>query len=194
MHVQGLIIPPFFSDLCHVDLLPEHYDDPSTHTIHPPLSELCQSMSMPAGSALSPVPTHLIEKIKSGAFIEMGDLSSNGLDDAARLKLRCSVTNISEWLQAFAVHVSVIARKQPHRVLDLMGYQILILEASNEYHNDCWLGYDRHFCQQATSQPHCKWSNVHSTLWNMAFTGQARTDQCSYCFSLFHHSRECELR
>ena len=150
---------------------------------------------MPAGTALPPVPTHLIEKIESGAFIEMGDLipSRLGLDDAARSKLRRSVTNISEWLQAFAVYVSVIARKQPHRVPDLMGYQILILEASNEYHNDCWLGYDRRFRQQAASQPHCKWSNMDSTLWNMAFTGQARTDRCSYCFSLFHHSRECEL-
>ena len=45
------------------------------------------------------------------------------------------ITNISEWLQAFAVYVSVIARKQPQRVPDLMGYQILMLEASNEYQN-----------------------------------------------------------
>jgi len=30
-----------------------------------------------------------------------------------------SVTNISEWLQTFAVYVSVISKKQPQRVPDL---------------------------------------------------------------------------
>ena len=53
------------------------------------------------------------------------------------------ITNISEWLQAFAVYVSVIARKQLQHVPDLMGYQILMLEASNEYQGNCWLAYDR---------------------------------------------------
>ena len=125
----------------------------------------------------------------------MGDLIPTRLrlDDTVRSKLRCSVTNISEWLQAFAVYVSVIAKKQPHCVPDLMGYQILILEASNEYRNDCWLGYDRHFWQQAASWSICKWSDMDSTLWNMAFTGQARTGRCGYCFSLFHTSKDCEL-
>ena len=74
-----------------------------------------------------------------------------------------------------------------------MGYQILILEASNEYRNDCWLGYNRRFRQQAASQSNCKWSDMDSTLWNMAFTGQARTGRCGYCFSLFHASKDCEL-
>ena len=116
-------------------------------------------------------------KIESGAFIEMEDLIPTrlGLDDTARSKLRCFITNISEWLQAFAVYITVIAKKQPHHVPDLMAYQILVQEASNEYHNDCWLGYDRCFWQQAASRSNCKWSDKDSTLWNMAFTGQAGT-------------------
>ena len=62
----------------------------------------------------------------------MGDLLPNrlGLDDVAKSKQKHRlVTNITEWLQGFAVYVSVIARKQPQCVLDLMGYQVLILEA-----------------------------------------------------------------
>ena len=123
----------------------------------------------------------------------MGDLIPThlGLDNTACSKLRRSVTNISEWLQAFAVYVSLIVKKQPHRVPDLIGYQILILEASNEYRNDCWLGYDRRFRQQAASRSNCKWSDMDSTLWNMVFTG--RTGQCGYCFSLYHASKDCEL-
>ena len=65
-----------------------------------------------------------MEKIESGAFVEMGDLlpSRLGLDDAAKSTQKHGrITNIMEWLQSFAVYVSVIARKQP-RVPDLMGY------------------------------------------------------------------------
>ena len=103
----------------------------------------------------------------------MGDLIPIhlGLDDTARSKLRHSVTNISEWLQAFAGYVLVIAEKQPHHVPDLMGYHILILKASNEYRNDCCSGYDQCFRQQAASWSHCKWSDMDSALWNMAFIG-----------------------
>ena len=74
-----------------------------------------------------------------------------------------------------------------------MECQILIQETSNEYCNECWLGYDQRFQQQAISQSNCKWSDMDSTLWNMAFTGQAKTGQCHYCFTLFHTSNDCEL-
>ena len=76
-----------------------------------------------------------------------------------------------------------------------MGYQILIsmLEVSNEYHNDRWLAYDRRFRQQAASQPGCKWSSIETTLWNWAFTSQARASRCKHCFSLFHQSKDCEF-
>ena len=148
------------------------------------------------GSSIPPVPPNLIAKIESGKFVEMGDLipSHLGFEEivGAKSKQR-SVTNNSKWLQAFAVYVSVIARNQPERVPDLMGYQILILEASNEYQNNRWLAYDRRFRQQAASQPSCKWSIIEPTLWNLAFTGQARASRCRHCFSLFHQSKDCEF-
>ena len=43
-----------------------------------------------------------------------------------------SVTNVSEWLQAFTMYALVIAKQQSYRIPNLMGYQILIIEASNE--------------------------------------------------------------
>ena len=125
----------------------------------------------------------------------MGDLlpSHIGLDDATKAKQKYRiVTIIIEWLQGFAVYISVISQKQPQRIPDLMGYQVLILEASAEYKNDCWLGYDRRFCQQV-SQPQRSWSCINSTLWTLAVSGQARGNRCKHCFSLSHTSRECEL-
>ena len=167
-------------DLRHLDLLPPNPE----------------RTAISLGTVIPPVPPGFVDKIESGAFIEMGDLIPNcpGLEDTARSKLKCrSITNVCEWLQAFEVYVSIIARKQPHRVPDLMGYQVLILEASNEYKNDCWLAYDRCFHQQAASDPHCNWSNINSTLWNLVFTGQARANRCLHCLSLFHSSTDCEL-
>ena len=139
-----LLYEPISADLRYVDLILENIEDTRTHPTLP-----SQLKNISTGTALLPVPTFFVEKIESGAFIEMGDLIPTrlGLYDMARLKLRCSVTNISEWLQAFTVYVSVIAKKQPYCVPNLMGYQILILEASNNYCNECWLGYDRHFWQ-----------------------------------------------
>ena len=184
-----ILISVLLPDLRHVDHIPGNFVDATTRTHPTPSNQTeifqlvqCSSSNFPCG------------KIESGAFIEMGDLIPMRLrlDDTARSKLRRSVTNISERLQAFAIYVSVIAKKQPHCVPDLMGYQILILEASDEYRNDCWLRYDRRFWQQASWSIY-KWSDMDSTLWNMSFTGQAKTSQCGYCFSLFHASKDCEL-
>ena len=87
----------------------------------------------------------------------------------------------------------MIARNQPQHVTHLIGYQILILEANNEYQNNLWLAYYRQFRHQATSQPSCRWSVIKPTLWNLAFTGQARASHCRHCFSLFHQSKDCEF-
>ena len=42
------------------------------------------------------------------------------------------------------MYVFIIARKQSQSVPDLMGYQILMLKASNEYQGNCWVAYNRH--------------------------------------------------
>ena len=172
-----------FLDLHHVSLIQDNLQSV------PPVSQTSRTTIFykPTGAAIPLIPPNLVEKIESGAFVEMGDLlpSCLGLDDAAKsTQKHCLITNIMEWLQSFAVYVTVIARKQPQRVPDLMGYQVLILEASSEYKNDCWMAYDRYFRQDATSQPQCSWSNIDTTLWLLAFSGQARANRCKFCFSL----------
>ena len=112
---------PISADLRYVDLISEDTEDTHTHpTLPSQLEDTGTRPTLPSqlenistGTALPPVPTSLVEKVKPGAFIEMGDLLPThlGLDDTARSKLRRSVTNISEWLQAFAVYVSVISKK-----------------------------------------------------------------------------------
>ena len=43
-------------------------------------------------------------------------------------------------------------REQPHRAPGLIGCQILMLKASNEYEGKCCLAYNRHIRQQAAFQ------------------------------------------
>ena len=121
-------------------------------------------------------------KIESGAFVDMVELLPERLDTAnsedAKLKRKKRSLSILEWLQCYAVYVTVVARKQPECLTDLMGYQSLIIEANMKYKNDCWIGYDRRFRQQAASCPHTPWSTIDTTLWNLAFTGHARTTRC----------------
>ena len=99
------------------------------------------------------------------------------------------VSDIVEWLQYFGIYIAIISRKQPARVIDLLGYQNLIIQAYQEYRGDCWLGYDRGFRQQAAATP-TRWAVVDPTLWNLAFSGQAGTSRCRYCFSLSHYSSD----
>ena len=151
------------------------------------------------GAALPAIPTKIIEKIESGAFIELSDLLPEHLghtepdeDPKSKSKHR-PVTSITQWLQCFAVYTAVISKKQPHRVMDLMGYQILIIEAYHEYRNDSWLNYDRRFRLRAASQPGRSWAAIDSTIWNLAFAGQAKATRCNHCFSFAHSTSNCHL-
>ena len=44
-----------------------------------------------------------------------------------------------------------------------------------------------------TLQPNTAWAKIDPTLWNKAFTGHARAQQCQYCFSLTHKFEDCDL-
>ena len=121
-------------------------------------------------------------------------LGTYGYDKESKTRTKKpSVTNILEWMQCFAVYVTVRSQKQPDRIRDFMGYQALITDVDMEYKSDCWMCYDRHFRQIAASQPGRSWASIHPTLWNLAFIGQAKTIQCMHCFSLSHRSVKCEL-
>ena len=94
------------------------------------------TLTLTPGLSIPPVLPSLVQKIESSTFIELGDVLPNylGFEETVGFKSKQHpITNISEWLQAFMVYVSVIARKQLQRAPDLMGYQILMLEDSNKY-------------------------------------------------------------
>ena len=156
------------------------------------------------GAGLPPVPHKLVQKIQSGEFVDMAELLPDRMgiqstyepdekDGKRSIKSkRRQVTGILEWVQCFSIYTAVIADKKPEKVKDLLGYQTLLLEAYMEYEGDSWLGYDRRFRQSVAACPDADWAKIDTTLWNMAFTGQAKAKRCKFCFSLTHTSQECD--
>ena len=88
--------------------------------------------------------------------------------------------------------MAVVAKPQPDRIPDLLGYRSLIIEAHLEYGGNGWIGYDKRFCLNAAANSLTTWTQVDTTLWHLAFTGKAKTDRCKYCFSLTHPSDDCD--
>ena len=163
---------------------------------HPPM--------MSIGMGLSPIPRKLVNRIQLGEFIDVAELlpdslgvSTNPQNTGEKDKLpwetkKRQVTSILEWVQCFGIYIAVIAAKHPEKIKDLLGYQALIIEAHMEYDSDTWLGYDRRFRQTAAASPCMVWARIDPTLWNMAFTGQAKAKRRKYCFSLSHLPEDCD--
>ena len=149
------------------------------------------------GPAFPPVPGKLVQHIEQGCFIELGDLLPECLgyqcqslhDESSSTKpKRHTVSDIVEWLQCFGTYTAIISLKSPSRVLDLLGYQNLILHTFREFKGDVWLEYDRCFRQQAAAIPSDNWAVMDSHIWNFTFSGRARVAWCSHCFSPSHTS------
>ena len=85
-------------DLDHVNVLPQNQRRARRPTI------CVMTLPLTTGSSIPPVPPSLVQKIESGAFIELGDLDL-GFEETVGSKCELHpITNISEWLQAFAVY------------------------------------------------------------------------------------------
>jgi len=86
----------------------------------------------------------------------MAELSPNYLDSAefnvgSQIQLRKhipEITNIMEWVQCFGIYVAIISYAKPKCVADLIGYQSIIIGASQIDREGKWVTYDQHFSQK----------------------------------------------
>ena len=155
---------------------------------HQPVAAHKISPPVPVREAFLLVSQKLISKVESGAFVDMAEVLSDRLGNtrvnlsdeqgSSRPKKR-SVTSILKWIQCFSIYTSIISKKQPERVPDLLGYQFLIIDAYLEYRGDTWVGYDRKFRLTAAANATKVWARIDPTLWNLAFT---KTSRCTHCF------------
>ena len=122
-----------------------------------------------------------MRRVQEGLFIEMAELSPNYLDSAEfntgnqtkSHKHIPEVTDIMEWVQCFGIYVAIISSSKPKRVADLIGYQSIIIGASQIGREGKWVTYDRRFRLKASASPKKLWSNIDITIWNMTFPDRA---------------------
>ena len=104
---------------------------------------------------------------------------------------RRPVTELIPWVQCFAAYTSVMSRRFPESVPELLAYMTGIIRASGEY-GPTWTGYDSAFRRQAASTGNRIWSRINPSLYAVCFTGKAQgIPRCSTCASIDHTVRDC---
>jgi len=88
---------------------------------------------MAVAPSLPPVPAKLVKQIQSGQYYELALLLSDIEDSAGYPQFEDThkpkvkhISTILEWLQCFTW---VITTSQPEQAQDLLGYQVVILDA-----------------------------------------------------------------
>ncbi len=156
--------------------------------------------------AEAPVPQKIVDKIRSGQFVEMRELLADNISLLEQLHSIHAPGNISaagpsrprmrdvftlpSWLYCFLTYTTT---DQPTK--DKLAYaRLMILKASRHGHLG-WLDYDRSFRQQAAANPSLPWNTLspalHATTILGNFTGKPSRLLCSLCRRVDHTRNEC---
>ena len=87
---------------------------------------------------------------------------------------RRQVTDINPWLQCFMTYVSVMSRRFPQDVVELMAYMANIHKASMEFAGQFWVRSDSTFRWQAAASGYRQWSSINASLYSLWFTGKTK--------------------
>ena len=84
------------------------------------------------------------------------------------------VANIIEWVQCFGIYTAIISKKEPDWTADLIGYQQMIIDSSQNCCEGDWLNYDQHFRLKASATGLKDWSSVEMNIWKRAFPDRVK--------------------
>ena len=137
----------------------------------------------------------VVRKILALEFVEMAELT---VDDVAQTlgrppaPTRPPITDISLWLERYAVMAAILATRFPCKAPELLAYQATIVRAEHNYEGKRWVSYDRQFRREALARNDLNWSVVDARLYNEAFNGWARAiARCSCCLADDHAEASC---
>ena len=104
------------------------------------------------------------------------------------------LTNILDWTKCFVVYMAAMAQKFPAEIPEMLAYQLVIIQASQQYDGNYWRAYDTHFRVNAATSGNRLWSRIDPNLYTRFFTGRARElHWCEHCDSTSHASESCPL-
>jgi len=158
---------------------------------------------VPVGEGMQPVPLKIAEKIWAWEFVDMVDLLPEQwavkkdvhlLAQLMPARRRRQIEDINVWLQCFISYVSVMSRRFPSDVVELLAYMAHIHRTSLEFPDKAWVEYDTTFRMQAASSGNRRWSCVNPSIYAVSFSGKASAGKrCELCSSSAHATRECSL-
>ena len=133
------------------------------------------------GLGFLPIPYKLVVAITSGQFVDFSSLlvkPSEPLPSGPVISIDGRVVvshnpkplrrlhDIAQWVQAFSIYTLVMVSYCPWRAVDLLKYQLLILQTQAQFGGQAWLNYDEAFRCDAAARHVSDWSSMHVELYN----------------------------
>lgn len=161
--------------------------------------------------ATQPFPQKLVEKVRSGLFVEMRELAADnislmqqlegfsaqctvpGLPGALKPRLR-EPTSLASWMYCFLGFLGI--RATDLKMREGLAYARLIIREAQLYGGSGWLDYDRLFRQQAAIEPSLLWDTIHPGIQaaTLGQSGRSNNSQfCTLCREPDHSADRCAL-
>ena len=142
------------------------------------------------------LPPKIVKKLLELEFVEMSELTINDttpqVPGRAPPPARPPITNVSHWVERFALMAAVICSRFPEKSPELFAYLGTIVRAERNYDGQRWVTYDRQYRREALARKDLNWSVTDSRLYSEAFTGRARAiARCTYCLQDDHTDAYC---
>ena len=165
------------------------------------------------GFALSPAsepfPQKLVERIRSGQYVDMRDLLTDNLSLLQQLeafggqpfptlpgmlkpRLR-EVSTIPSWIYCFLAYIAI--RSPDPYTRDMLAYARLVIREAQRHGGNAWLTYDKVFRQQAALDHSLRWNTLHSGIQAATLVGQPSGTGmfCTLCREPDHTADHCAL-
>ena len=152
-------------------------------------SARAQPASFVVGPGFLPISDKMVSNIVSGQYIDLAALLAKPSEVRSTSPLICvdgqvvvstapkpprRLTDIAQWLQAFAIYMLVMVTYAPHRAADLIRYQLLILRTHSQFGGLAWYNYDEAFRRDAAARQVVDWSGMHVELYNFHTASTSR--------------------
>jgi hypothetical protein len=185
----------------------------------PPLfAQASSGLNAPSGAtplpyslspATEPFPQKLVEKVRSGQFVEMRELLSDNISLLQQLdtvSMQClpvlpgvlkprlrEVNTLASWVYCFPAYLAI--RSSDQATIDMLAYARLVIREAQRHGGVGWLDYDRVFRQQAALDGAIQWNSIHPGIQAATLTGRTAKPGvfCTLCRESDHSAGACAL-
>lgn len=170
------------------------------------------SQGLSLSPATEPFPQRVVDKVRSGQYVDMRDLMTDNISLLQQLEAVGSqgafpalpgvlkprlreVATLPSWLYCFLAYVAI--QSQDTAIRDMLAYARMMIREAQRHGGTGWLDYDRVFRQQAALDRTLKWNVLHPGIQAATLTGAGRGTGpamfCTLCREADHNAESCAL-